>query len=197
MSLEKIKESIIKDALAEANKIREDYENKSRQLLSDEEKKIDCFLKENLDKMIRAKEENKERMIFNLKSELNTKILEEKNLLLKSLFNSVGDHIAHLEEKAYLQFIEDGLRKSFTKDFNEIIFNERDKKRLNQNFINNLLKKEKFDGELKISEQTAEISGGFILKGEKVILDMSIENTISKLKEDLESEVSKILFKGF
>ncbi len=197
MSLEKIKEYILKDAQEEANKIKEEYENKSHQLLIEEEKKINLFLKENLDKIVREKEENKERMIFNLKSELNTKILQEKNLLLKSLFDLVLQHIANLEEKVYFQFFEETLKKTYSKEFNEIVLNERDKKRIKQNFIDNILKKEKIEGTLKISDQTAEISGGFILRGKKIMLDMSIDNTIFKLKEELEADVAKILFKGF
>jgi len=77
----------------------------------------------------------------------------------------------------------------------EIILSPKDKQRISPGFIENINKKQKgIDGKIKLSEETKNISGGFILKSGDIEINNSFEAIIRMKREEVEAEVIKALF---
>ena len=181
--LEKITEHIIDNAKKSAdeiinqakNKAEEikkisDDENRKLTLENDEKIKTEC---EKIMQMAASSDRQNERQA----------ILDTKNYVIKTIIKEAEDKISAMQKTEYLEFLMSILKNSQTGEKGEILFSAADKKIIDDEFVAEC---EKIgNGVLKISDETASIDKGFIIRYGKTEQNCSIHSIIEDKYNEL------------
>ncbi|MFH0926871.1 MAG: V-type ATP synthase subunit E [bacterium] len=193
MSLEKIQQVIIEEAQQEVEKIVKEAEGKVRQVREAAKKEAEENYQRNLKELKLAITNKEERYITESQVETGKAVLQLKNQLIDEVFEKVKHSLLRLNDKDYLEFINRYLVLNLTPDINTVIIDERDKKRITKLWLDNCTRN--INSEIRINIVTSpDIEGGFILKGEKVEIECTLNQLIQDKKEELKPRVSKVLF---
>ena len=144
-------------------------------------------------------EEEKREKLIRTRSEERRKILALKRELMDETFRQAEQIFSNLDREEYLSLLKSSLLSSIDSGNEEIIISSRDKELIEESFIEKLkkeLKKKGKEGELKFSPILGEKERGFILKKEGMQVNCTFSSLFSSLKDELEIEVAKRLFKG-
>jgi len=188
MSFEKIKETILKDAKAEAEKIIKAAEEKAEAVLKKGKLKIDreieeTFLKEKdkIDSRIRGEKGE-------VLSTATNEVLALKNSILHKIFDEAQKLILK-DKKRYHTWIENSLDSLSIEDKEkvELICRKADKA-----FIEKLVKSKKLNVKIKISEELG--GGGFRISGKKWDFDFTVESKLENMKEYHRPEIARKIF---
>jgi len=199
MSLENILEKIRTDAEERASLIVRQAEDQAGQIMARSEHDAQEKAGQIIDEATRSARQKDKRMILAAQLASRKEILSEKQKAIRNCFESALKRLNGMPERDYLQLLKKMLLSSYTADFKEVIFSPQDSHRINQQFIQDVnmdLEKAGEKGRLTISREKREISGGFILKGDRVEVDNSFASLIKYLESDLESEVAKTIFRN-
>ncbi len=198
MSLEKILERIAGDAQKEIDRITKRATSNAEKIIREAEEESEILKAESLQ---RAKEEaaqRKERMIAMARLDFRKRILDEKQRAIDVVFRGAIEKLCNLEEDEYRALMKRMLLSGVQTGEEEVILAQRDKTKLTSSFIDELneeLRNNEKKGNLTISEETREISGGFILRGGDIELNSTFESLLESSRDELESEVGQLLFK--
>lgn len=195
--IDKIKERILKEARDKADKNIENGKNEVLQILNSAEK-------EALDKksiIIKKAEINadeiKKSMISIAESESRKAIFMHKQKILDDTFDKAMHKLCLVPLNEYLSMLEQIILSSVETGSEELILNQKDKDRIGESFIQNINKKleqKGLKGNIKISQTTVDILGGFVLKNGNIEFNNSFETLFRINKEYLEVEVYECLF---
>lgn len=125
-------------------------------------------------------------------------ILDAKQQIISNTIANAKSALANLPDSEYVKIILQMVKKYAHNKSGEILFTDADKKRLPAN-IETLIQTtlaEKTGVELKISEQSVIIDGGFILKYGDIEENCSFDALFSAAKDDLQDKVNTILFEA-
>lgn len=189
MALERIIEKIKKDAAKKRKEIIGEAEKKREEILKEAQKKSAEILKKAEEEKEKIKEARVRSIIGAKKIELNAQLLKKKREILDEVYKEAFSNLRRSEH--YLDLVKFLLELLVERGDEEIILPKNDE-RITRDFIAKLNREKKWN--LKISEKTAEIEGGFLLRSEKREIDASMPRIMEILKEETEVEVSKILF---
>ncbi|MGQ9608599.1 MAG: V-type ATP synthase subunit E [bacterium] len=197
MSLEKILERIEQDAKSQAEDIKKKASSAAEKIIQEANEQAEALKKSALeDAKVRA-EQHKQRIISAANLEFRKEILAEKQNAIDEAFKEAMRLLVNMNDDEYKKTIKNMILSNVQTGDEEIIFSERDKNRLGNGFlrdVNNQLTKNKKKGNLTLSKSTYDMPGGFVMKRGDIELNNSFSALMESLREDLESEVSKILF---
>jgi len=131
--------------------------------------------------------------------EFQKSILAEKQTILGEVFQQTVDRLQKLNSEEYLRVIEKLLLLTVETGEEEIIVSPRDGQQLDSAFlsrVNKQLRHKGKKGNLKLSEQTRPLGGGFILRSGKVENNNSFSTLVNQKREIQEREIVEILFGG-
>ncbi|MFQ6041626.1 MAG: V-type ATP synthase subunit E [Candidatus Poribacteria bacterium] len=197
MSLEKILGRIENDAQREADDIINRANSNAKEIIqkAEEEARI---LKENLRQRAEVEAaQQKERMLTMASLDFRKRILNEKQRAIDAVFQAAVETLCNLEDDEYRALMKRMLSSGVQTGEEEIILSQRDKTRLTQSFIDELneeLRQNGKEGNLTISQETREMSGGFVLRRGDVELNSAFESLFEFSRGELESEVAGLLF---
>jgi len=130
--------------------------------------------------------------------------LEERKRMLKvrqdmvdAAFKAAFEKTLRLPAEEYGSLMRRFILESVRDGEGEILFNEADRKRLGEKYvedINKALKAECRTSVLKLSGQTIPNQGGFVLRYGEMEINCTLELIFSMLRPRLEAEVASILF---
>ncbi len=194
---EKIKQKIIDDAKSIAQQNIDNARKEASSIMKQAVEDAKLKQEELLAKADQGATDTIKKMIAVAQLEARKSKLAAKQRMVELAFNKAIEKMVSLPDNQYQQLLEELVSES-TKDGNEeILLSATDKAKMNVDFVNNinsLLVKKGIKGAMKLSESTADILGGFILSKGNVEMNHSFE-TITKMKRDeLETDVVKILF---
>ncbi|WP_010681228.1 V-type ATP synthase subunit E [Acetivibrio cellulolyticus] len=194
---EKIKDKILEDARlqAEANiKIaEEEAENIIRAASTDAETKR----KQIIEKAELEAVEVRKRLIAVAELEARKQKLKAKQEVVDEAFDMALTRLINLPDIEYQSILGEMILNSVETGIEEVLLSSKDKLRLPSGFIDDVNKKlvqRGLIGNLHISDETRNISGGFILKSGDVEINNSFEAIIRMKRDDIEAEVFKALF---
>jgi V/A-type H+-transporting ATPase subunit E len=195
--VDKIKEKILQDSQAKADSILDDAKKQAQEIIE----------KANAKAVLRAEEIHKkataeaaEKLKINnsmLELEMRKEMLSTKQQLIEEVFQTALDSLSKMDSNEYeatlLKLIIDAVESGNE----EILLSSQDKNRLPADFISKLnqaLVQAGKKGNLRISDETRNIMGGFVLKAEGVELNYSFEALLRMYRDEIEPEVAAILF---
>lgn len=190
------------------DKILQDGKDRVASILEDAEKQI-REIEQQTDKILIARTKQFELKLKNDSEKLKLTIesnseLEKRNNLLKckqeiidQVFDKALVFIQEMEPVAYVDLLVDKLLKSVVTGTEEVVFSSRDKSHVAQQIIsvaNQELGRLGLVNQLRLSDEMADVKGGFILKTENYDMNHSIEALVDQARETLEPSIVKMLF---
>jgi V/A-type H+-transporting ATPase subunit E len=190
------------------SKIMQDAEFKAENTIKEaRNKEVDIInrKKDLADKVARsmvesAEIENKaliERAISSAQLEARNKKLLAKQGIFSMIFDEVEDRLRKMNLDDYQQFVRSSILSLDIEGDEEIIMSIDDKAKLPNDFISNLnneLINSGRVGNLRLSEDSRDLRGGYILSKNGIDINNSFKAMITSLRDELEFGVNKILF---
>jgi V/A-type H+-transporting ATPase subunit E len=194
---EKIKSRILEDARAKAAEIEEQARQEADAVMKQAEQEASLKRAEILKKAETDSQEVYRRLLSSAALEGRKELLRAKQEMVEAAFRGALERIVNLPDKEYQKLMEDMAVNAAQKNGGEILLTERDHKRLDKEFLNNVNKRLQaagVNGKLVLSKDTIRSSGGFILKSGDMEVNSTLEILFEMLRPELENEVVKILF---
>ena len=128
---------------------------------------------------------------------------DRKNMLkvrqecIDETFEVALQKLSDMPVDKYKLFMESIILETVKNEDGVIVFNERDKKRLGEDFISGLNQKLKAKGlsaVLSLAKDSLDTSGGFILRYGEMEVNCTLEIILDMQRPNMETEVAKILF---
>ena len=129
--------------------------------------------------------------------EAKKSVLSVKQEMVASAFDAARSEIINMPRDQYTQFLARMAADAASTGEEEIILNEADKKELGKavcKAANELLSAKGVPGRLTLSEDTADISGGLIVRFGGIETNCSIDALIRQRRSGLSTEVAAVLF---
>lgn len=187
--LDKILKQIEDDAKAEYDAAVNDAEKDAAKLLSDANDEENSKLAADDEKRKAEIELAVSRGRSAAQLQKRKMLLEAKQEIISEMIDSAKKTLKELPDKEYFDIILKMIRKYSLKTEGEVIFAERDLKRVPASFADGI---KSFS--LKISKETRNIDGGFVLLYGDIEENCSFDALFSAEKENLQDKVMKLLF---
>ena len=197
MSVEKIIDKIIGEAEKEAKKIMNEASNAADKIVEEAKQKAKSAKTALLEKGEKAAQEERRKMLLAAELDFRKEILNGKQSVISQIFDRVSQKFKQLKDNEYKEIIGKMLIAAAQTGDEEIIISSNDKGRINAAFlqkVNAELSKKGKKGNLKLSSDTRDISGGFIYRQGKIEINNSFDALIKSKKDDLEFKIAGILF---
>jgi V/A-type H+-transporting ATPase subunit E len=196
MSLDSILEHISKEVEGERDEILRDAREKSEAMLDKARETA-----ENEAKVLeqRGQDDAKarhERIVTLARLEGRKRLLAAKQKVMENAFSEALRSLAGLPKSQYLELLK-GMLVASAGGTEEVILSRRDRDALGEELVregNRALELVNRPGRLRLSPETREISGGLILAGDRVEINMSFDSALGSVREELEPEVAGVLF---
>ena len=188
MPLEKIIERIGEEFSLEIDRIKKETQDRVSEILKEARGKAASIKEEILKAASFEAQRRRDRILTTTNLEARRIVLEEKERLIEEAYKKALAKLERFGKKSYQDIIKKMLFKVAKSGSGEIIISKEDRKRITLSFIRNINKG------LKISKEDREISGGFILKREKIEVNNSFESLFRSKREELELRLVRILF---
>ncbi|MCQ2609488.1 MAG: hypothetical protein MJ151_01665 [Lachnospiraceae bacterium] len=175
---------ILNEAKEKASTIERDMNDKIEAEVLLIKKKCEQELKSISDRTISSSELKKKQITLDTKYKIVVETIEKAK-----------EKLINLPDSEYIDFLKKVFVKNVpTKDC-EILFNEKDKKRIKKDMLDEFVKIAKDNGSiLTISDDIADIKSGFILRFGKVEGNCSFESLIDRNMDMMIDKVNNILF---
>lgn len=197
--IENLKKRILKDDEEKAKQIESDAELRARDIIKKAEDKAKSIIE---DAKIKAEKDgisSMDRIIARAELDARNMVLAAKQEIIGNILNMARESINNMDSREYTDFIHQLLLSSAETGEEEVIFAEKDKKRIESGLIvavNAELKARGKKGALKVSSETRNIESGFVLKQGGVEINCSIDSQIRMLRDSIEGELAGLLFQS-
>lgn len=122
-------------------------------------------------------------------------LLQEKQSLIGEVIEKAKKKFLEMPDAQYFDALIKLVKKNALPQEGEIVFNERDKKRLPSNFKDTVEKAaQAAGGKLRISDKTADIDGGFVLSYGGLDQNCSVSALFASNAETLQDKIQALLF---
>lgn len=129
--------------------------------------------------------------------EAKKSVLSVKQEMISAAFDAAREEIVNMPRDKYTQFLARMAAEAAVSGMEEIVLNARDKAEVGKavcKAANELLSAKGTPGKLSVSEDTADISGGVIVRFGGIETNCSIDALIRQRRSGLSTEVAAALF---
>lgn len=194
---EKIKSRILEDARAKASEIEELARRDADEIMDQAIHEAQLKRAEIMKKAEADSQEVYRRLLSSAGLEGRKDLLRAKQDMIEAAFRGALERIVNLPDREYQKLLENMAVSAAPKGTGELLLSEKDRSRVDKEFLNNINKRLQasgINGNLVQSKDTIRSSGGFILKSGDMEVNSTLEILFGMLKPELENEVVKILF---
>lgn len=194
---EKIIARILEDARLKASNNIKEAEKQASDIINAAKEEAEKKRNVIIENALKNADEMEKRAISVAELEARKIKLKAKQEIITSVFEKAITALNSLPAETYAKILCNMIISSVAKGNEEVVLSIRDKERLGKEFIDDINRKlaEKgLKGDLRLSEQTANINGGFILKSGEIEINNSFDTLIRMKRNELEPEIIKILF---
>jgi V/A-type H+-transporting ATPase subunit E len=192
---EQVIEKILADSKAEAGKIKSQAQEKEAAEQSKLDEQLSEFRKQTDIIAKKAGEEKKAHLLAAARMDIAKQLLAEKRKILDEVFAQARQQVANLSDEQYCKLMTKLMLEAVESGDEEVII-DKNEKRIDQKFIKSINQQlaPGRKGNLKLSDERANLGGGFILKRGKIKNDVSVEVLLAQARRELEAELAKELF---
>lgn len=197
--IDKIKSKIIEDAAATAAQAEEQARAEAGNIIKQASDVAEKKKAELLEKARSDGAELHRRLVAQAGLEGGKEVLRTKQSLIDEAFGKALEKLCSIPDHEYQKLLEKMIVDAVGKEGGEILLSEKDLKRIDSNFLENInrqLAGSGKGGQLTLSRQTANTAGGFVLKSGDMEINSTFEIVFEMLRTELEGDVVRILFKG-
>lgn len=196
MGIKNITERITSDAKKRASKIESEGNEKSKEILNEAKGRVKSLKSQIFTQAKVQAEDEKRRILAFARLEARNTVLTEKQKAVNAAFEKVLEKLLSLSDKEYSKVVKHLLIKAAVTGEEEIIVSPRDKSRITRKLLeeaNKALISDGRKGNLRISGETREIEGGFVLKSDGVEINNSFSSLLGLLREELGLKILEVL----
>ena len=190
--IEKITQRIASDAQAEVDRILGDARDEAGRIAANYRAQADAEAAELAAKNEKAAAEREERLVSAAQMEARKVQLAAKQEMVEKAYIQALDKLCALPEEQYVAILADLLVKASSNGKEEAVFSPEDRERVGQAAV---AKANELSGkQLRLSEETQPIRGGFILKDKNVEVNCTFETLVRLQKAETAGAVAQKLF---
>ena len=190
--IEKITQRIASDAQAEIDRILGDARDEAARITANYRAQADAEAQELADKNERAAAEQEERLISAAQMKASRLQLAAKQEMVEKAYIQALDKLCALPEEQYVAILADLLVKASSNGKEEAVFSKGDREQVGKAAVE---KANQISGkQLRLSEESLPIRGGFILKDKNVEVNCTFETLVRLQKAETAGAVVKKLF---
>lgn len=195
--LEKLKKKLITDAEAEASKIVEEGRAEAQRILAEAKKQVERIGGEYQAKAHQEASEHIRRQVSLRELEARKAILAEKGKIIDEVFQKALAELRERDRQSGFSITWKLLLDAIKTGDEEIILDAEDRKALPSDFIERLnrhLRDLGKRGEVKISQETHNHGGGFILRRGRTETNTTFATLLAMARDEIETDVARVLF---
>jgi V/A-type H+-transporting ATPase subunit E len=195
MEGQQVVERILADARTEAEKIKSQVEEKEAAEQAKLDKQLREYKKQTDIIAQKAGEDKKAHLLAAARMDIAKQSLAEKRKILDEVFAQARRHLENLSDEQYCKLMTRLMLEAVETGDEEVIV-DNEERRIDQKFIKDINQQlgPGGKGNLRLSEEKANIGRGFILKRGKIKNNVSIEVLLAQARKELEIELAKELF---
>lgn len=193
--LDKIIGRIMEQANAQASEITAQAKKEADEILAAASKEVEQMKEDAAVKSRRAIENYKSRAESAADMQKRTAVLRAKQEMIQDMLEKAYKKVCSEDEEAYFKRIETMIGQYAQPEHGEIVFSNKDKDRLPQNFKARIeAAAVKAGGTLSVRENGADIENGFILVYGGIEENCTIRAMFDTKKDELTDIIQKILY---
>jgi V/A-type H+-transporting ATPase subunit E len=199
MPLEKLLARIMRDAQEEYDRVVAQARAERDKMLVDAESQGKDLFRTRVAEARNVAEEEKRRRVTVAALDARKETLEVKQALIAEVLDRARDEVANLPEDRYVDFLAGMLIEAPLSDEAEVILSSRDREKIGQRLLERANAEREAagaHGRLRLTDETRDIAGGFILRTPGLELNNSIEALIDAQRDGLEPLLVDMLFGG-
>ena len=190
--IEKITQRIASDAQAEVDRILGDARDEAGRIAANYRAQADAEAAELAAKNEKAAVEREERLVSAAQMEARKVQLAAKQEMVEKAYIQALDKLCALPEEQYVAILADLLVKASSNGKEEAVFSPEDRERVGEAAV---AKANELSGkQLRLSDETQPIRGGFILKDKNVEVNCTFETLVRLQKAETAGAVAQKLF---
>ena len=190
--IEKITQRIASDAQAEVDRILGDARDEAGRIAANYRAQADAGAAELAAKNEKAAAEREERLVSAAQMEARKVQLAAKQEMVEKAYIQALDKLCALPEEQYVAILADLLVKASSNGKEEAVFSPEDRERVGEAAV---AKANELSGkQLRLSDETQPIRGGFILKDKNVEVNCTFETLVRLQKAETAGAVAQKLF---
>jgi len=198
MALDQITSKILDSAKQEKAKILQQAAEEKTRILKAAEEQAASSRKQTLDKAREEADARRRTALIRSQMESKKRILAAKREMLNSVFEKAIVALPSLPQDEYCGFLRKVLLQAVSIGTEEVRLNSRESARLGNEFWENVSDALKTSGR-KAGLKTViddSVADGFIIRGEREQVDCRISTIVGALRQEMETEVARILFEN-
>ena len=190
--IEKITQRIASDAQAEIDRILGDARDEAARITANYRAQADAEAQELADKNERAAAEQEERLISAAQMKASRLQLAAKQEMVEKAYIQALDKLCAMPKEQYVDVLAKLLVEASSNGKEEAVFAKEDREQVGKAAVE---KANQISGkQLRLSEESLPIRGGFILKDKNVEVNCTFETLVRLQKAETAGAVAKTLF---
>ena len=190
--IEKITQRIASDAQAEVDRILGEARDEAARITANYRAQADAEAQELADKNERAAAEQEERLISAAQMKASRLQLAAKQEMVEKAYIQALDKLCAMPKEQYVDVLAKLLVEASSNGKEEAVFSKEDRGQVGKAAVE---KANQLSGkQLRLSEETQPIRGGFILKDKNVEVNCTFETLVRLQKAETAGAVVKTLF---
>ena len=190
--IEKITQRIASDAQAEIDRILGDARDEAARITAKYRAQADAEAQELADKNERAAAEQEERLISAAQMKASRLQLAAKQEMVEKAYIQALDKLCAMPKEQYVDVLAKLLVEASSNGKEEAVFSKEDREQVGKAAVE---KANQISGkQLRLSEESLPIRGGFILKDKNVEVNCTFETLVRLQKAETAGAVAKTLF---
>ena len=190
--IEKITQRIASDAQAEIDRILGDARDEAARITANYRAQADAEAQELADKNERAAAEQEERLISAAQMKASRLQLAAKQEMVEKAYIQALDKLCAMPKEQYVDVLAKLLVGASSNGKEEAVFSKEDREQVGKAAVE---KANQISGkQLRLSEESLPIRGGFILKDKNVEVNCTFETLVRLQKAETAGAVAKTLF---
>ena len=196
--IERITARLMEDARAEIDALNAETEAQCAAIMAEAEVRANEAYDKHMAEGKAELSRRSERSAAAADMEARKSTLAFKQEMVSEAFAQAIEAVVNLPKSEYIAFLAAMAAEAAVKGDEEIVLNARDKAEVGEALIkeaNALLKSRGRTDALRLAVDTAEIAGGFVLRGGNIEVNCAVETLVQLHRAALSSQVAEILFK--
>jgi V/A-type H+-transporting ATPase subunit E len=195
MAAENVVEKILADARAEAEKIKQQAQEREAAEQAKLEEQLGRFQEQTQALAKKAAEDERSHLLAAARMDIAREYLTEKTKILREVFAEARRRLESLPEQEYPDLMVRLMAEAVDTGEEEVVVSRRET-RINQDLVNRVNQQlaAQGKGHLKLSEEKANINGGFLLRRGKIKTNVSYDVLLDRARQDLEIQLARELF---
>lgn len=195
MNAEQVVQKILTEANAQAEKIVNEAKAKAAELKAGLDTEMADFDARTAQLAQDAADDKLQRMLAGARMDSAKQMLAAKVEVLNEVVDRAKKAVNELPDEEYLSWVMTRMKQAVESGDEKVIVGKNEN-RINDSFIKKVNRElgVGFKGNLQLSAERGDFSGGFILSRDKIQINVTTDVVIDNLYESMQIELSQILF---